>query len=604
MINTIETDLKKRGLEYLRKYLSEDVVITEKIDTYRIVFGSENGQLKFFKKDNSELSLIERVLTNIWEDAIIELSIILSETQLPEGIKFGIAYTPVPKPIRIEYNNIPKYILTDVTKRHDVSKKVIESFDFDEVTEWAKKLNLGRPPIIFSGKLSEKQIDSLIEYGLREYSDEGGIQKILEKSYSDGPIIEGVIIKSDLSTQPIQIESYEFALLNESYQKIESSRDFYDLTILRINSFMDNYNYPKIQEGASDDAYLEIVCDIFNNYCKAGNISEDLDPRYLNPPSYGYSGDLNLLLLKNLETIKILEKGNKIHESVFKIMLSSFRKYKKPFGLLGESHTEKFNTHVYLINEKSGITISNSHISEVLNESTIEESVSDNVAVKAVSDKIRTDVDTMRIISSIQKAFNPKAPKIIKGREKCVIYLTDPQPFTNSQKENIEYLHRTWKVPVIVGFVQSIKRQEGEKFILSDSLKRAQIEAFCDFSKSICPSFFSIESWDISEIFQYARPKYEPLGIVVDKEKKSELALQLYFEEEVMGGRLGVEENFNIGEMDVRDALPAFRSIEDNLFYTFKDLCPQPIWGFFDLMVSEYKEWNGSVPSQFKKIYK
>ena len=115
------------------------------------------------------------------------------------------------------------------------------------------------------------------------------------------------------------------------------------------------------------------------------------------------------------------------------------------------------------------------------------------------------------------------------------------------------------------------------------------------------PAFFSLESWDLVEIFQYARPKYEPMVVISDMDKKSEFSLQLYFEEEVMGGRLGVEREFNIGEMDNRDQLAAFRAIEDNKFVPFKDLTPQSSWGYFDLMVSEYKEWNGSVPAQFEK---
>jgi hypothetical protein len=170
-----------------------------------------------------------------------------------------------------------------------------------------------------------------------------------------------------------------------------------------------------------------------------------------------------------------------------------------------------------------------------------------------------------------------------------------------NNKENIENLSRVWKSPVIIGFVKGHMRLDGEKFHLSDQVKRAQLEAFADANQKIVPAYFSIDSWDLVEIFQYARPKYEPIAVITDKEKKSELSLQLYFEEQVMGGRIGVERNFNIGEMDNRDKLTAFRTIEDGLFYSFKELTPQPIWGFFDMMTSEYKEWSGSVPKQFEE---
>jgi hypothetical protein len=589
--------LQKKGPEYLNQLLNDEIVITEKLDTYRILFENVKGELKFSKKDNTELSLVERVLTNIWEDAIIELSIILHEQELPEGIAFGVAYTPVNKPIRLNYEKLPKYVLTDVTKRNPETKKVLESYDYDEVTAWAEKLSLGRPPVIFKGKLLSEQREKLIEYGKGNYEDHEKIEDIIGKSYSDSSVIEGVIIKS--VDQLFQIQTYEFQILNEAYERTESSRDFYDLTLLRINSFMDNYNYPQLREGSSDELYLELICDIFNNYCKSGNISEDVDPKYLNPPSYGYAGDLNLLLLNNHDTIKILERGNKIHESVFKIMLSSFRKYKKPYGLLSDSHVQKFNTYVYFINEKiNGPDLVNTPTVELITEGKIEEA-SDNVVVKAVEDRIKTDIDNMKIIASVQKAFKPIAPKLVKGKDPCVIYLTEAQPFTNSQKENIENLSRVWKAPVIIGFVKGHMRLDGEKFHLSDQVKRAQLEAFADANQKIVPAYFSIDSWDLVEIFQYARPKYEPIAVITDKDKKSELSLQLYFEEQVMGGRIGVEKDFNIGEMDNRDKLTAFRTIEDGLFYSFKELTPQPIWGFFDMMTSEYKEWSGSVPKQF-----
>ena len=593
MLNTLEQILKKRGLEAVEEFLSEEITITEKLDTYRILFENVDGELKFFKKDNTELNLIERILTNIWEDAIIELSIILDKVNLPENIHFGVAYTPVNKPIRLLYENLPKYVLTDVTKRHGINK-VKEIFDYNEVTEWSKKLNLARPPIIFQGVLSEDQKNELIKYASSNYGKEIKLEKIIENSYSDAEIIEGIIIKGE--NQLVQIESYEFALLNETYQKIESSRDFYDLTLLRMNSFMDKYNFPILEGNNSDDLYLELVCDIFNNYCNGGNISEDLDPVYLSPPSYGYAGNLNLLLIKNKDTIKILEKGNKIHESVFKIMLSSFRKYKKPYGLLRESDVQKFNTYIYFINEKTKGT----NLGKIPTVELITEAGSENIVVREVEKKIKTDVDNMRVIASVQKAFKPQAPELPKGKEKCVVYVTDPQPFTNNQKENVENLVRMWKAPVILAFVKGEKREEGKLFHLSDQLKRSQLETFADNNQRMVCAFFSLESWDLVEVFEYCRPKYEPIAIITDSDKKSEFVLQLYFEDEVMGGRIGVERDLNIGEMENKEELLAYRTIEDDNFVNFKELTPAPIWNLFNSMASEYKEWNGSVLPQFE----
>lgn len=606
MLNTLAMTLEKRGPEYVNQFLSEDVIITEKLDTYRILFENINGELKFFKKDNTELNLIERVLTNIWEDAIIELSIILDGINLPSDIRFGLAYTPVNKPIRLVYENLPKYILTDVTKRDPFTKKVTESYDLNEVNEWAAKLNLARPPVIFEGKLSKNQIEKLIEYGSSSLDEEISLTSIIGKSYSNAPISEGIIVKND--SQLIQIESYEFEILREAYEKVENSRDFYDLTLLQMNSFMDNYRFPVLKEEKSDNLYLELICDMFNSYCENGNISEDLDPSYLTPPTYGYSGDLNLLLINNKNTIKILEKGSKIHESIFKIMLSSFRKYKKPFGLLRESDVQKLNTYIFFINERTkgediGKVPSSEIISEiekVIHSNFLNESRSDNIVVGEVERKIRSDVDNMKVISSIQKAFKPISQEFKKGEERCVVYVTDPAPLTVEQEDNIKNLYRLWKCPIILAFVKNENKEKGQKFQFSDNLKKAQIEMFADNNISIVPAFLALNSWDLIEIFNFCRPKYEPVAVITDESKKSEFVLQLFFEEEIMGKRIGVQRDFNIGEVGNTDQLHAYRSIEDNLFNVFKELTPQPIWGLYNSMISEYKEWNGSVPRQFE----
>jgi len=596
MLNTLATILEKRGSEYVDKFLSEKVTITEKLDTYRVLFEKVNGELRFSKKDNSELGLIERVLTNIWEDAIVELSIILNLNLIPEGLSFGIAYTPVNKPIRLMYERLPKYVLTDVTKRDPDTKKVLESYDYDEVTSWATTLGLARPPIVFEGELAESQKQQLIEYAQGNYIDGDKLFRIFpEGSYSKAEVIEGIIIKGE--NQICQVESYEFKILNETYQRVENSREFYDLMLLRINSFMDDYRFPVLEGDNSDDLYLELICDIFNNFCKSGLIAEDLDPNLLSPPSFGYGGNLNVLLLKNGWTIDILKEGTDIHDAVFKIMLSSFRKYKKAYGLLRESDVAKFNTYVYFINEAT----KGAPLPKIGKVEMITEQGSNNIVVKATEEKIRTDVDTMRVISSVQKAFNPVAPSVRKGKQKCVVYVIDPQPLTEDIKVNVESLAKLWKAPVLLAFVEGERKVEGKDFHLSDQLKRSQLESFADDHQKLVPAFFSLSSWDLIELFEYCRPNYEPIAVITDAEKKSEFVLQLYFEEEVMGERIGVEQNFNIGEMENSQLLLGFRAIEDGNFHAFKQVTPQSVAGLFDSMKSEYKEWNGSVPSQFQE---
>ena len=587
-LNSLKQVFEKRGLEYSSNFLSGNIIISEKLDTYRIIFENVAGRLRFFKQDNTEINLIERIITNLWEDAIIELSIILNEHTIPEGLRFGIAYTPIDKPIRIKYDSLPKYILTDITKI-DESEKI--SFSHPEIERWAEELALGRPPIIFEGPLNKTQIIKLLDYSTGSYSDNFSLSKILEDdfkgTYSKESIIEGIIINN--RNQIAQITSYEFDLLNEN--RDQENRDFYDLTILNLNNFLDNYNFPVLEGESSDDLYLEIACDIFNGYIKNPLLIENLAPEDLTPPKFGYGGELNTLLIKNKETLELLEKGGKIYESVFKIVLSSLRKYKKEYGLLNESDINKFNTYVFLISEK----IKAPAINSITNSYDLSESRSENVVISAVNKKISNDVNNMRVISSIQKAFEAKGRDKEKGKIPCVVYFSEFSPFTSSQAENILSLQKMWKAPVIIAALSNKRRAEGKVFKFSDTTIKAQIKSFADDHKEEVPAYFMIDNWSIRGIFDHCRDEYEPICLITDKDKKSDFVLQLYFEEEIMGERIGVEKEFNIGEIENKDILTAFRSIEDNNFYNFKNLTPQSIWGLYDTIRSEYQTWGQNI---------
>lgn len=598
-LNTLTTILEKRGSEYVEKFLSDEIVITEKLDTYRVLFEKHGDHLVFFKKDNTELNLIERTLTNVWEDAIIELSTIIGDILLPEGLRFGVAYTPVERPIRIPYSKIPKYVLTDITLRKN--NKVVEVYEYDEVNQWATTLGLGRPPIIFSGTLNEEQKNILRNYAegnLERWNENFAktITRLFGETYSKENIIEGIIIKRDKDLA--QIVSYEFDILNEAYEREESSRDFYDLILLNLNRFMDNYQIPVLEGKTSDEMYLELTSDIFNNFCdQFPNIVESVKPDYLTPPAYGYYGGLNLLLIKNKKTIDILEKGGKIYEALFRIIISSLRKPKKEFGLLSESAVNKFNTFVNVIKHVINEEVEPQPQVGLLVENTINEVRSDNVVIGAMTHRQLSDVDNMRVIASVQKAFEPAMLDVVKGKEKVVVYITECRPFTTSQVENIRSMNRNWKCPVVIGAVSNERRMKGDKFLFTDDLIKAQLDAVAIENKDVIPAYFLMESWSLTELFQYLRPKFEPIALITDTGKKSQFAIQLYFEDEVMGGRIGVEKDFNIGEMDNKDQLPAFRAIEDKLIVKFKEVTPPSVWGLFDSMSSEYRTWSGQFIS-------
>lgn len=582
MLNHLSRILEKKGSKYVDSLLGDEVIITEKLDTFRLIFEKKGDELLFYKKDNTPITLIDRVLSNIYEDALLEIPIITKDAKIPENLFFGLYYTPVERPLRIPYSKLPKYILTDVTQK--IGNKVIESYDYNTVKDWAAILCMGRPPVLFEGKLDEEQKKLLIAYDTKQYEGETMtfskmIEKVLHSSYSKEDIIEGIVIKS--KDKLAQIISYEFEILNEAYEKENESRDFYDIVITDLNTFMSNYNIPILEADSKDEMYINIVCDIFNKYCKIKPINETLESKYLMPPQFGYNGKLNRKFIKNKETLKWIDTAP-IYEALFKVVLSSFRKYKKPYGLLTESIVEKFNSYVYLIN---------SH----LDKNILNESRSENIVVDAFKKRNPTDVDNMRVIASIQKAFEPKIKDVEKGAKSCAIYITTFEPFTNAQMTNVIRINQMWNVPIIIFCISNKFRVEGKDFHASDDIVKAQMQALMNDNNALIPGFGLLDSWNLTEIFEYCRPDFEPIVIITDKGKKSEITLQLFFEEEVMGGRINVEDKFNVGELDNEDRLTAFRSIEDNNYVLFAELVPRPIVNLREMIFNEYRLWSGKI---------
>jgi hypothetical protein len=582
MLNTVKKLLEKKGEKYVNELLNNDVVITEKIDTFRIIFEKKGGDLIFYTSDNKKIDLISRVLSDIYESAILEIPIITKDAKIPENHFFGLYYTPVERPLRIPYSKLPKYILTDVTQK--IGDKVIESYDYNTVKDWASILCMGRPPVLFEGKLSEEQKRLLIAYDTKQYEGETlTFSKMIEKSfnasYSQEDIIEGIVIKS--KDKLAQIISYEFELLNEAYEKENESRDFYDIVITDVNAFMASYNIPVLEANTADEMYINIVCDIFNKYCKVKPVNEKIDQKYLTPPKFGYTGKLNKRFITNKETLKWIEKAP-IYEALFKVILSSFRKYKKPYGLLTEALVDKFNSYVYLIES-------------YVNKGTLVEARSENIVVDAFKKRNPTDVDNMRVIASIQKAFEPKIQDVAKGVKPCAVYITTFEPFTTAQMNNVVRIHDMWSAPVILFCISNKFRIEGKDFHASDDTVKAQMQSLMNENNALIPGFGLLDSWNLTEIFEYCRPDFEPMVIITDKGKKSEITIQLFFEEEIMGGRIAVSDKFNVGELDNENKLMAFRSIEDNNYVLFAELVPPCIVNLRDTIFSEYRYWSGQI---------
>ena len=278
---------------------------------------------------------------------------------------FCFEYFPDLQPAHIKYKKLPKnnLILTCIVKGTKYK------YNYSELIEYAKLFNVDPLPVIFRGKLNEKQLEIInlflhtsesdLDYVFGENNFAYFFYKILN------PNLENSFLMDDFNKNLEKIiirvsgnDEHSFEILNPYYEKMELSNrteylETYSLIILNFLEFLQliDLEKTKLKEITKDELYIELISVIFNEYIE--NIKKELVDWNLSIPEF-FTEDkfkINTFLLKNEKTIELIKSDNKI-EYLFKLILSSFnKKKKKPIGIFNEKTTELFNEEVDKISD-------------------------------------------------------------------------------------------------------------------------------------------------------------------------------------------------------------------------------------------------------------
>jgi len=341
---------KKQGIQEAKKFLEGQVQITEKLDSHRFSFQvNEDKSISFYKKnDNNALSITDRIISDMYERAINHVQNIPQRVikNIPTNFRFGFSYLPTKKPLRIKYDFIPEnfLVLTDITKRNTKGrvKKVYENSEF--LGRWADILEVSKPPILFSGILTEENQNMLSEIyqgnpkALAFFTEH--IESVFGKTYSNNQIIEGIVIKGKGKLCQISDPTYQ---IFEQEQRPKISRDFYDLLVIQIQEFSKAWEFPKnISEIIKDEIYVEIVSEMFNDFVYFNQPDKNIDASYLRPNIVGQHGKTGRKFINNSVTCRLINESN-VYEEIFKIFLTTFKRKRKAFGLLTEGIISDLN---------------------------------------------------------------------------------------------------------------------------------------------------------------------------------------------------------------------------------------------------------------------
>lgn len=362
---TNEVDIK----DFFNHVENKELIIYEDIQGSKIYvkFDGDRFIIKPRSIKNDELSFIDLAIQKYYNNVYLFFH------TLPKYITdilnrnwwFCFEFLPDEKPATIEYNRVPlnNLVLTSIVKSG------VHKFNYEEIVEYSSLFNVDPIPLIFKGKLNNKQLEVLklflntseddLNYVFGESSFAKFFYNILNPNLENSFLmnddfndnLEKIIIKSEGKKQ------FTFAILNPLYQKDvnENSTEHAHVYSLIIINFLEFLQLKKIIEYdvkglTKDEIYLNLICVLFNDYMT--DMKDDINrwdffvPSFIKEDKYKINTDL----IKDDTTRKLIKSSEKV-EYIFKIILGSFnKKRKKPIGIMKDSTVVFFNDMVDNIN--------------------------------------------------------------------------------------------------------------------------------------------------------------------------------------------------------------------------------------------------------------
>jgi hypothetical protein len=346
-LQSLQTYFESTNREEFMEMLKSPCVVTEKVQASSFHVRNDAKGYEYFKSGKKKsLDKVDRTIAKYYENAIKYFESINDEVkaEMPIDWKFGFDYMTDSQTVDIKYDTLPKngLILTHIQVLHPADKTLIKKVIREPkiLFEWADKLEVQRPQVIFKGVLSHYQKDELIK--LLEMSDEErnmafeslGFARRAYNIFDNS--LNKTALNEDLDGEIdcLVINFFDgkgtknFKLSGNNSKVVESRKpsDTYQIALLDLVEFFAEYDISniKIESENADERYIELISNVFNAY-----VNENA-AKYagVNFDSAGFSDrpefDLNTKFIMNEKTIELV--NNKTLAELYKIAIGSFRK--------------------------------------------------------------------------------------------------------------------------------------------------------------------------------------------------------------------------------------------------------------------------------------
>lgn len=353
--------------KFIEMLTDEDIVVYESLQGSKIWVSYVNNNWVIRPKAiiNDPLNLIDLATQKYYKWAYAYLLSLSDEATmlLRPNHYFCFEYFPDEQPANVKYDRIPKnhLILTCICKygKH-------YSYDMDELKVFSDLFGVETLPVLYKGKLGDKQLKALtyflhtsqrdLELFFKESSFAEFFYKILnpfaQASYLKNTGFQNNLEKLIIRFKDSNVET-TMEILNPMYQRMSlrtdsEFSDVYSILLFNFMQWMTTVDLETIEIAGTtrELVYINLMSKLFAMY--VGKYEKNIIDFVFSVPTF-FSRDkfrINQDLIANKTVIDYIEKSPKL-EYVLKIVLSSFqRERKKPIGIINEVALRHLNNLV------------------------------------------------------------------------------------------------------------------------------------------------------------------------------------------------------------------------------------------------------------------
>lgn len=376
-INHLYDLYNKKGKEFADQLFTTYVTVNEKMDGSAFTFerDKETGKFKFYRRDQrNPITLVDRTLMKYYEKPIQYIESLPPHLleQIPRGWRFGLEYFANTKPVEITYDRMPKnHLLLSYVHEYGDDGKIKRTIqDKSELDNWADLLGVDRAPIIFQGYLTDEQKSKITEFLRTPF--EGLVQKYKTQSFVRFIIstlnpkltktalnddldkdVEGIVFRfgdPSKDSEPVLAKMVDPVFTQMAKDKSQKQRedkpsDFLGIAVLDVMNFIlergiDDF---RVNGNSEDERYISFMSDVFakflDKYSDKYRGADFEEPEYLKREEFRLNKDL----VDDRRVLKYVNEDDAF-ESLFKLMLNSFRKIKsRASGIVTKGMMEQMN---------------------------------------------------------------------------------------------------------------------------------------------------------------------------------------------------------------------------------------------------------------------